>query len=1495
MTVKEAFAQAFNEAFVMDSAPSGLSTNPGKAGGTNSAKAARMGSGMAAAAKGAEKSMGSQKSLAEHLQEGCEAEKNGHPERCPYVQRMAKDFEKQGMSHEEAQKKALQEHASAAMLGVGGAPQGEGQQPQGGMQQQQKSPAVLEQQTQQIAQNPQMMEQIPSEMLPETKQVQTEAGEIPAQTTVQAGILENLTEQAASGNTIAEEALNEIKDKVEDGTITQGGEQQPVVGTPEGEEQTTEPSSENPGRTPVEQTARPKEYISTSDGKRERELEEDEAMVLAANPEKRDLLQKMVDVEAKVSGLDSTSPELKDLANQYMSLKRMFFGEDAGVIGEGTEGGNEGAGQPKPITGESGGGGSGDGGTPPPTSVDNSAPSNGENPSETPSQQEGEQQTNQGETTTAKSSPPPSDEEFRIGKNKYQVGGNVYTDVSGKGLLRTMISSFMAGLRGEGIITGWDRISGAWDQMKRSENGEMVRDGIAGALIKNTIDTYAAKEGLSPDAKMELAVIQDMVSQAKTPKDNMAAVKQFQAWKEKYAKELGEMDKPKLGEPFKPLPNDYKGGKPPISILDAPKDFEADKDFGDKVATVLQESLGAQGLPVGDIESISVGPSATTIEFRVDPTFNITEAKSKKVLEALHGALGSPVSNMSWVTGKPHVIAVQVTNQKMRDVSFSSCIASDEWKNFAEKAGLPVTLGKDSSGKNVNLDLAKQPHTIVTGESGSGKSVFLMAAINSLEMAKTPDEARLVLLDPKNEFRSQDGSPHLLYPRAQKAQDIANVVSSLKALMDDRIAKIGGVVKDFDPTKNEFQGNSDRNITEYNKLHPEEKMPHVLLTFDEVASIMKNPDVSDRVKQDLSQIMALGRSVGINCLLATQRADVASIPGDIKANAPASIAFKAAPDDAKASAAAKSLAGSGDFIMTDKEGKQTRGRGCFISDKEVAAVPAYYRDNMNGAPSQTDGGGDSGGGDGAKLPQEHLDAIEAAVENGNPISMVATEGYMDAFKNAFPSDWEITEEEVDGEKHWKASPPSKPTGGTESNPSAPKLKDGFTSVPPPAEAPEYTAIIKDAEGKIVGGIHKDGSRIDFTKNGASLAAGEKAPWESDEPASSEGGGESSATETQKEENTDWRKAGSRDEAVNTLSKVRDKAKTEAWDAYNNGEDTVEAQKKLKKAIEKADVDFDAKMALVNLKFPPPMDDHNEDDVPEGGEEEVPEVPEGSGTAENPAASTMKDIEETYQYEREQIEVKLSKPGTKVRDKQALRKELEALNKRYSEARTKFEDGGSSDDIIDIFEPKAKPTGEAGQAPSEQTEELSDDEKAAAAQQEQAQKDEKLRSTVREQKFYGAPGFRATSKVTPNQIKQMENLLPAGWEFVTDNQFKAPARTKKGVVFIKHPTNGSYGRIFIKKDAKGKEYVEPEAQIDVDTTHPDYQGFVKNEDGSYGLTEEGKKAEAEYKHIRKYSKSEKEKAEVQKKFNRIRFGHDEAPDNRTIVASVVADVLGKLGD
>ena len=544
--------------------------------------------------------------------------------------------------------------------------------------------------------------------------------------------------------------------------------------------------------------------------------------------------------------------------------------------------------------------------------------------------------------------PPPSDDQFRKDDKRFQVGDVTYRDVSNMGLLHGMLSSFMAGFRGEDIITGWDRISGTWDDIKRSAAGEQVRSGIAGAAFLGELDKMAAKS-LSPEAKSSLDAVRKMFEDATSPQKQMAAIKQYRQWKKDYAAELGEEHKP--SDKFPPLPNDYKGGKAPLDILRKPEGFSADKEFGEKVSKDLEERFSTIGLPVDGIESIAVGPSATTVQFKVSPAFNITKAQSKATKDALKGATGTDVTKVEYAKGKKDVISVQITNPQMRNVSFADVMHSKGWQEFSQKAALPVPLGKDASGKDLHIDIAKQPHMIVTGASGSGKSVFLASAIAGLEMAKTPAEARVVVLDPKDEFKSQDGSPHLLYPRAKETKDIASVVSNLRSLMDERISKIGGTNTEFDPTKNEYQGDSEHNIKEYNAAHPDEKpMEHVMVVFDEVAKVMKDPEYGPQVIADISQIQALGRSVGIDCILATQRNDVKSIPGEIQANAPAHLAFKASNDDAKASQEVKDLAGSGDFIMVDKEGKKTRGRACFISNEEISAVPAYYRDHMEGAP-----------------------------------------------------------------------------------------------------------------------------------------------------------------------------------------------------------------------------------------------------------------------------------------------------------------------------------------------------------------------------------------------------------------------------------------------------------------------------------------------------------------------------------------------------------------
>ena len=968
MTAQDAIAIAFDEMVTMDAAPI-----------KDAAKAQ---------ISGADSPIGGEPSLAEHLKT-CEAQT---PESCPKRKNFAQEIAaSRGISLEEAfkmvdaahalniQNRAVAQSQKAPQVGT---TQAQTQQPATSSTPAAPAPLSAEEAKQRIdalVADPEKILSTPGTPLAEPQNI--DGMETKTDTAAAAATI--MATSAEQGNPVGERAVESIK------------EQQAAEGT-------ESPLGEG-GASIGEQPQQPRMEFTSKGGLLNKTPSAEAVEIMMHDPSKKELYQQIVDAEERFQNATDYH-ERTDINEGIKQLKRMFYqGIDSSPISSSPESEAGEPPNPKKSLGE---------GSPSPAADK----PNDQVPPNSPPPNSGKQEERPAKPMRQpRESQTPSDEEFRVGKNRYKVDGVTYTDVSGMGLFRQLAASFMAGVRGEGIIDGWDRINGTWNAIKRSAKGEQVRDGISDALFRDAVDDYVEMEGLSEDAQMEVEAISEMMDTAKTAKQKMAAIKEFQKWKQTYAQEIGELEHPQEGQTFKPLPNDYKGKKPPISILEKPKDFEADKEFGDKVASVLKESLGAEGLHMGDTQAIRVGPSATTIEFKVDPSFDIMKARSRNVLEKLHGALGSPVSKIGWVEGKPHVVAVEVTNKEMRDVSFSGCIASKDWKDFSDKASLPVTLGKDSAGQNVNLDLAKQPHTIVTGESGSGKSVFLMAAINSLEMAKTPDEARLVLLDPKNEFRSQDGSPHLLYPRAQKPQDIANVVSSLKSLMDDRIAKIGGVVKEFDPTKNEFQGNSDRNIYEYNKIHPEEKMPHVLLTFDEVASIMKNPDVADRVKQDLSQIMALGRSVGINCLLATQRPDVHSIPGDLKANAPAFISFKAAPDDAKASAAVKSLAGSGDFIMTDKEGKQTRGRGCFISGKEISAIPAYYRDHMNGGDEESEA---------PSLPQEYADGIAQAVEKGGKIAVEAIEGLEDAFKGALPEGWEVAEIEEGGKKYWKATPPT---------------------------------------------------------------------------------------------------------------------------------------------------------------------------------------------------------------------------------------------------------------------------------------------------------------------------------------------------------------------------------------------------------------------------------------------------------------------------------------
>ena len=1692
MTVKEAFAQAFDEAFVMDAAPSttgagggnSSSSSPSKPSSnqniTNSAAAPTAGGqggtgSVNTANKGTGK--GDTQSMAAHMQQyhkdGFDPTKN----KCKFFDMLKRNFQAQGLSEEEATKRALAAHNSSGYAMNSSPDSSNGVNEEQGRQ-------MAMQMAQQLKQNPTIdaIEQLASTAVaivpPITIDVGTE-DEIKVEDTFQLACVMYLDEMKQNSNdpSVSNPAAKALQ----------------TLSTVTGTEQGGIPPA---GQQQVEQ---PQQTITTSNGQSSFIIEPEEAAIIAEEPDKKGLLQNMVDLEDRAFNLDPDSPELNDVMEEYSSLETLFLGperqqikglypqddpanqiyvmpqhrtatngrvdveatqkareqflndakpgtvvtlgwgrkavknedgswtltvpkrvngyqkpveeyDDGGsttdvkkyqstktsadiskysnfkVDGkridtlvpdvplstepnvdnvtpiqppappppEGSDGDNSESQSPLPQNGETpastDGGNGGDGGTnepesPSPTSENPSSPSNPANP---PSNGP----TESGENKERTPPPAPPDSKFRIGDDKYKIGGRVYTDVSGKGLLRTMLAAFMAGLRGEGIITGWDKISGAWDEMKRSESGEMVRDGISGALIQSTIADYAAKEGLSDDAKMELAVIQDMASQAKSPKDNMAAVKQFQAWKEKYSDELGELDRARDGQVFEPLPNEYKGQKPPVDILGEPKGYQADREYGQQVASAIHTRLSQLGFPMVDEEpTIGVGPSATTIEFKVPPTFDMASAKSAKTMESLKGAIGAPVSKIGYADGKQDTLEITITNKEMRPVFFSDMMHSDEWQEFSKNGKIPLALGKDSKGKNKLLELTKMPHLMVTGATHSGKSVFLLSALNSAEMAKTPDELRVVCIDPKEEFKSQKGSPHLLYPIPSKKRDIANVVASLRAEMEKRISQVGGTEDTYDPKKNEFTGNSNRNIDGYNAAHPDQKMPHIMVVFDEVADCMKDPEFGKQIEADMDRIMALGRSVGINCILATQRNDVASLSGSIQANMPAHLMFRASNEDAKASKAAKSLAGNGDYILA-ADGEETRGRGCYITDENVAAVPAYYRDHMSGS---------EGGGDGPQLPDDYVAQIKDAVANGQSVAMEVDEGFYDVFKGSFPEDWTITEEEDGEKKYWRASPPTKPPEGDADNPTTPKLKDGYSVEPPPEDAPEYRDVkwfVKDADGSTQGFIYKDGTR---SFRGETVSEGEKAPWESDEPSSQEGSeGQPSPDEPEKviekvedvDDNVDYDDVNSLKDYVERLKEAKSIV-SKRYPGWNNKAKRDKAIAPFQKRIDEVKAEITANFPDADLEDMEPESQDSENT----SEEPKETFPEGSTESSRRTMSKMKKL---FDKAMEKLDKEIEK-STSMRDSEKLEAQRDELQNRFNAAKAKYEEGGSSQDIIDIYEPIEEPEkkdGSESETPSstndggtgEGTTGNEQNTEVDPAIQEQIDSsvkvlekeyNKKKSAIIKNQSM--SPGqkearlahLKKTHEANVEAIKGGKSIaqLEADAKAIRD---KIPTENNgKPIPGAKHILESARGNVAnivpmpAELVAKAYESVPPGYEIDTDDKgRPLWNGqwgFARDpmtgmygkikSDGSFTLSidptnpnfkgpksKEAIEAKKQWLDYTKESQGDKYDPavddELRKKANLIARGvetNDEAPDNMTIVANAVAEALQKIND
>jgi S-DNA-T family DNA segregation ATPase FtsK/SpoIIIE len=281
-----------------------------------------------------------------------------------------------------------------------------------------------------------------------------------------------------------------------------------------------------------------------------------------------------------------------------------------------------------------------------------------------------------------------------------------------------------------------------------------------------------------------------------------------------------------------------------------------------------------------------------------------------------------------------NVVGFEVANTLRRDVSFAGLVKSAHFKNY--KGSLPLILGEDTIGEPVVIDLARTPHLLIAGSTGSGKSVGLNGMLMSLVCRLSPDELKLILIDPKRlEFAAYADIAHLLFPI---------ITHPKKATMALR-----WVVKEMERRYEAIAASGARNLFDYNEqmvTQGTDKLPFIVVVVDELADLMMT---AGRECEDLiTRITQMARAAGIHLLVATQRPSVDIITGLIKVNFPSRISFRVTSKiDSRTildCSGADKLLGRGDMLFLDATTSQLRRvHGAYVSDKEIQAVVAHIK------------------------------------------------------------------------------------------------------------------------------------------------------------------------------------------------------------------------------------------------------------------------------------------------------------------------------------------------------------------------------------------------------------------------------------------------------------------------------------------------------------------------------------------------------------------------
>jgi DNA segregation ATPase FtsK/SpoIIIE, S-DNA-T family len=402
---------------------------------------------------------------------------------------------------------------------------------------------------------------------------------------------------------------------------------------------------------------------------------------------------------------------------------------------------------------------------------------------------------------------------------------------------------------------------------------------------------------------------------------------------------------------------------PPISLLEAEveKRQKIDRDSLIMNSRILEKKLLDYGVE-GKVVEVRPGPVITVYEF--EPAPGVKVSRIVNLADDLALALSAlSIRIVAPIPGKA-VVGIEVPNTNRETVYFKEIIDSDNFRTFKSK--LSFGLGKDISGQPFVVDLARMPHLLVAGSTGSGKSVSINAMICSILFKAAPEEVRFLMIDPKMlELSDYEGIPHLLLPVVTNPKKAA---VALKWLVDEMERRYTVLAEKGVRNIEHYHQRMEKELREKGKVYkrkgdvlegdeekpmePMERVPYIVVVIDELADLMM---ISSReVEEYITRLAQMSRAVGIHLILATQRPSVDVLTGIIKANFPARISFQVTSKvDSRTildTIGAEHLLGAGDMLfLPPGSSKLTRLHGAFVSSPEIKRVVEFLR--KQGKPS----------------------------------------------------------------------------------------------------------------------------------------------------------------------------------------------------------------------------------------------------------------------------------------------------------------------------------------------------------------------------------------------------------------------------------------------------------------------------------------------------------------------------------------------------------------